>query len=63
MSKKEQIPDGIKAKMEGWRKFCRRFADSELYGFDSETGTYEPGSIAEQFNTILICVENVLSRI
>ena len=63
MSKKEKMPDGIRSKMEGWKRFCRKYADSELYGYDSETGTYEAGCIAEQFNTMLICVENILSRL
>ena len=62
MSKKERLPDGISAKMEGWKRFCRKYAELEVYGYDSKTGAYEKGSIAEQFNAILICVENILSR-
>lgn len=63
MSKKEQLPEGIRSKMEGWRRFCRKYAESELYGYDSETGEYEDGCISEQFNTMLICIENILSRL
>ena len=63
MKMKETLPDSIRAKMEGWRRFCRKFSESKLYGYDSETGTYEAGSIAEQFNTMLICVENIISRL
>ena len=63
MMRKQRLPDGVRAKMEGWRKYCRKFSESEIYGYDAKTGTYEAGSIAEQFNTMLICVENIISRL
>jgi len=63
MIKKESLPDGIRAKMEGWRRFCRKFSESKLYGYDSETGTYEAGSIAEHFNNMLISIESIISRL
>ena len=63
MIKKESLPDGIRAKMEGWRRFCRKFSESKLYGYDSETGTYEAGSIAEHFNNMLISIETIINKL
>ncbi len=60
---KEILARAMQAKLEGWRKICRKYANSELYGYDSKTGTYEKGCIAKEFENMLISIENVLNKI
>ena len=63
MSKKEVLASGMTAKLNGWAKICRKYADSELFGYDSKSGTYEDGCIAEHFNNMLISIEAILNKI
>ncbi len=58
--RKYNLPNVLAAKLEGWRKIARKYADSELYGYDGATDTREPGSVAEHFNNVLIEIEELL---
>lgn len=63
MNKKEVLASGMTAKLNGWLRICKKYADSELYGYDSKAGTYEKGCIAEHFNNMAISIEAILNKI
>lgn len=62
MSKKEVLESGMAAKLNGWLRVCRKFSKMELYGYHSETDSYEEGSIAQHFCIMLDCIEAIMKK-
>jgi hypothetical protein len=62
MSKKEVLASGMSAKLTGWRKICKKYAEMEVYGYSPESGECEPGSVSEQFCIMLDAIDRILRK-